>query len=773
METSYTLQKRRLLIRFMISYIAILSIPLIVTLYVYYQSVSIVKNDALEENLSLLEQSQYMIETSMNEVDRLSIGVGLNEGIKSLLYKNGPIEMKEIDSLFETWRSLDSYASAGNFIKRFYIVFPESDMVVSNTSVYKLSDFYDFIYKYKDMNFESWRKQFLSNYHKRDILPSSQTSLFDGSAQVLTYVQSMPIQITTQIPLATVIILINKDEVLKPFSRINTGEEGNVYIIDGKGNLITSKNNSSIDDIPQDIKFAKVRGYSERKGNGKSMLYSYSYSKINDWTFIAVLPSDTVLQKVNYIRNTTLFALFFCLLVGIVAAYILSYKNVKPIRKVIKILSTRISGIYTEAADEYRYLQSAVSKIIEDDMALNRMLEENLPIAKAAFFQRLIRGELNNNEAIHSNMLQVQLEISGSWFNVLMVCIDGYCGLLSKETLQELNAIKAYIRNIEGNQCIKWYSIDIDEASIAFVLAYQYETSEECRNELEKAVEEKRRSFKKDYGIQLSFAAGNYYTTLSDMYYSFHEARQALKNEKTGDSGGISRQGDIKSTEWVYYYPVELEQRIINMVKAGNKEEVEKVLEIIRRENFEMNKTAYDTANNLYYEMKGSILKIIQQISMLEDSQTVDINALLNKLEHSNIGFEAYEAVKEVFIYLCDIIDGKKRSQNVSLRENIVKFIDENYMRYEMCLTHVAMRFNLSEVYLSNFFKEQMGENFSDYVERIRIETACELILNGKHSIEEIAYKVGYSSSHTFRRVFKRTKGVIPSRFKEYPYSEM
>lgn len=773
MKISCSVQKRRLLIRFMVSYIAVLSIPLVVTLYVYYQSVSIVKNDALEENLRLLEQSQYMIETSVNEVDRLSIGLGLNEGIKNLLYKNGPIEMKEIDSLFETWKSLDSYASAGNFIKRVYIVFPESNTVMSNTSVYNLNDFYGFIYRYKDMSFENWRKQFLSDYHKRDILPSSQTYLMDGPVQVLTYVQSMPIQITTKTPLGTVIILINKEEVIKPLSRINTGEEGNVYIIDGKGNMIASKNSSSIEDIPQDIKFAKARGYSERKVDGKGKLYSYSYSKINDWTFVAVLPSDAVLEKVNYIKGTTLFALFFCLIVGIAAAYILSYRNVKPIRKVIKILSTRSSGTYVDGSDEYGYLQSAVSKIIEDDMALNRMLEENIPIARGAFFQRLIRGELNNNEAIYSNMMQVQLEMSGRWFNVLLVYVEGYSGLLSKEALQELNAIKAYIKNIQGNQSMEWYSIDIDESSIAFVLAYQYETSEECLKELEKIVKEKSNYFKKDYDVQLSFAAGNYYNTLSDMYYSFNEAKQALKYGKARYDGGISWHGDVKHIEWVYYYPVDLEQRIINMVKAGNKEEVAKILEIIKRENFEKNKITYDTVNNLYNEMKGSILKIVQQGSILDNDQTYDINSLLGKLQYSNTGFEAYEIIKGIFMNLCDIIEGKKRSQNVSLRESVIKFVDENYMHYEMCLSYVAQRFNLSEVYLSNFFKEQTGENFSDYVERIRIETACELILNGKNSIEEIAYMVGYSSSHAFRRVFKRTKGVIPSRFKENQNSQV
>jgi len=66
----------------------------------------------------------------------------------------------------------------------------------------------------------------------------------------------------------------------------------------------------------------------------------------------------------------------------------------------------------------------------------------------------------------------------------------------------------------------------------------------------------------------------------------------------------------------------------------------------------------------------------------------------------------------------------------------------------------------MSEVYLSQFFKEQSGETFSSYLERIRMEKAVELLLTSEQSIQVIAEKVGYSTSNTFGRAFKRIYGM-------------
>lgn len=71
------------------------------------------------------------------------------------------------------------------------------------------------------------------------------------------------------------------------------------------------------------------------------------------------------------------------------------------------------------------------------------------------------------------------------------------------------------------------------------------------------------------------------------------------------------------------------------------------------------------------------------------------------------------------------------------------------------------------ENYFSIFFKETMGKSFSSYLEKLRLEKAKKLIAEGKWDMETIAQMVGYGSSATFRRAFKRAYGIAPSAWKE------
>ena len=79
-----------------------------------------------------------------------------------------------------------------------------------------------------------------------------------------------------------------------------------------------------------------------------------------------------------------------------------------------------------------------------------------------------------------------------------------------------------------------------------------------------------------------------------------------------------------------------------------------------------------------------------------------------------------------------------------------------------MGLARVGSQFRMSESYLSTLFKEQSGGNFGDFLETLRIEKACELLQDKTIIVTKVAEEVGYNSVQSFRRAFKRVKGVSP-----------
>lgn len=94
------------------------------------------------------------------------------------------------------------------------------------------------------------------------------------------------------------------------------------------------------------------------------------------------------------------------------------------------------------------------------------------------------------------------------------------------------------------------------------------------------------------------------------------------------------------------------------------------------------------------------------------------------------------------------------------------QFIDERYNE-DLSLEQVAKSVHTSTFYFCKLFKKMTGENFTDYLSRVRIAKAKNLLLNPDLRIGEIAYEVGFQSLTHFNRVFKKVLGVAPTEYRK------
>jgi AraC-like DNA-binding protein/ligand-binding sensor protein len=93
------------------------------------------------------------------------------------------------------------------------------------------------------------------------------------------------------------------------------------------------------------------------------------------------------------------------------------------------------------------------------------------------------------------------------------------------------------------------------------------------------------------------------------------------------------------------------------------------------------------------------------------------------------------------------------------------QFIHEHQAE-DLSLGQVAKAVNTSTFYFCKIFKKMTGINFTDYLSRVRIEKAKNLLLNPNLRVSEIAYEVGFQSLTHFNRVFKKIIGQSPTRYR-------
>ena len=84
----------------------------------------------------------------------------------------------------------------------------------------------------------------------------------------------------------------------------------------------------------------------------------------------------------------------------------------------------------------------------------------------------------------------------------------------------------------------------------------------------------------------------------------------------------------------------------------------------------------------------------------------------------------------------------------------------------ELSLGEVSKAVNTSTFYFCKMFKKYTGVNFTNYVSRLRIEKAKNLLLNPNLRVSEIAYEVGFQSLTHFNRVFKKIIGQSPTEYR-------
>lgn len=92
--------------------------------------------------------------------------------------------------------------------------------------------------------------------------------------------------------------------------------------------------------------------------------------------------------------------------------------------------------------------------------------------------------------------------------------------------------------------------------------------------------------------------------------------------------------------------------------------------------------------------------------------------------------------------------------------KSILTYCSENYTE-PLTLEQISKELHLNKYYISHIFNERMNISFTDFINSLRIEHACNLLERGSN-ITEIAFSSGFSSIRTFNRVFVQNMGMSP-----------
>lgn len=110
----------------------------------------------------------------------------------------------------------------------------------------------------------------------------------------------------------------------------------------------------------------------------------------------------------------------------------------------------------------------------------------------------------------------------------------------------------------------------------------------------------------------------------------------------------------------------------------------------------------------------------------------------------------------------------QQKQLNANIKNHLIQqaliYIRKN-SAMALSLQSVSAAVGLSESYFSSLFSQTVHSTFSQYLNKVRIEKAKELLLDSNYRINEIAYQIGYQTEEHFHRVFRKFTGQTPKEF--------
>ena len=142
-------------------------------------------------------------------------------------------------------------------------------------------------------------------------------------------------------------------------------------------------------------------------------------------------------------------------------------------------------------------------------------------------------------------------------------------------------------------------------------------------------------------------------------------------------------------------------------------------------------------------------------------------NRFLKRLENSKTIEEVSGNVRSIMEQMAGKIFSFQGIRHASALRKAERFIWENYSR-KISLKEIADVSGLSAPYFSTIFKDEMGENLSNYLNRLRVEKASSMLRETDSPISGISVACGFEDQSWFSKVFKCYTGFSPSKYREH-----
>jgi two-component system response regulator YesN len=744
----------------LITYVILFLIPLLLCNILFVLVDGTIKDQVDRTNYFALKQIQQYMDSVVADAARIASSLAFNDRVQAIATFKGDISPKERYDIILLNRSMQS-SNYKSEIEEVYIYFKRIDTVISSKHVMDSENFFDLFAERYGTDAAKWIKI------NQEMHRGSFVNITPQNKQ-LAYMFTYSINQNADDGI-NVVVIINLSNFYKMIDDLSIINNGNVAIIDENNRVILTSDN--LDLMPL-LKFDGFQNNSLTEytsSDGKRRQVSCINSNMQGWKYLYIMPKDEYWKQLGEYRKLVLSGISFSLVVSCIVAFLLFKKNYEPIKRLLKSLkghNEEDKGMI----NEYRIIQNAILRSLDD----KKELEKWRAFQKKLLSERYLKELLTGNAAEQTDRDTAGIEFEHDCFAVAAFSADmekpsTVLNLNLQEDIELLHFIIMNILEELLQDICKIYTVNFD--NIIFCLMNFKEQDEKYMTKLKDAVTTVQETVKEHYKVNLIIAIGNIYNGKDFIKQSYKETRQLLEFEEIVGGEDILVYSEAKKfllneNSHTYFYPPVMKDALVNAVKSGQYERIKNILDELFNYNLNNLTLSKNMAQCFKCDIIGTIINTLNSfINSNSQKYQSEIDTIERLIQSKNLN-KVKEQLLIVLKDICEKINNERKGTRRA-EDEIINYIRENYMDEELNVSTIADRFDLHPNYLSRLFKQQVGIGLLDYINMVRIEEAKKLLKSEYGNLETIARKVGYTNVKTFTRVFTKTEGITPGKYRE------
>ena len=734
-----------------ICYLIVLLIPMGAGVALYVKASNTLTRQAYENGLMSVRQVGNVVDEQLKTVGNVNDTIVVSSTLVRLKYISLPFDAAKYHEIHQRASYLSNFTVQQALIKYIFVYCSDLKSLLDSSHIYTATNQLDKIITQRIKLSPEHFYALMEESHQHDLY------VLDGGEGILM-LQTLGTRARNNQPVITLITVLNADAIADLLTKTAETVRGSAYMLLADGAVFGDYTEGD------PVDYAAVSAlYGEGQTQHNDLVVTYTDSKASGFRYVISVPRETFMSDLRNVQITFFAFMLAALVLGLLIAYMLAKHNYKPIQQL-----KQDAQIPEMSSDDFAALGTKLRELLNAGDRMHSEIEQLSLAADAQLIHSLLSGSLNTLE--RERRAQLEALFTGTVFIAVLIDLSGDEPATPEARKALTGSLNLLISECAARACETMIQPDND--LYAGILCFpagtghgdaQFMAQQIAERMIQHAVEQPALA---SMFIYIGDARDRK-ERVRESYENALRAKEYADFIAVTDKRVILYDSTMFSSDivWEDYDIVDAERQFSNLMIEGNYSQGRRILrEIMAYYNCRDGMSLYVMRCRMF-GVVNLMLNVLHEVEPDLDPAFYEEANPVARLLSARTQME----LEDVIFDIIDRMVGRQESKTPDIQEKLTQvehYIVTHYYDVGLGVKQVADAFDMSLPYLSRMFKKEKGIGLLYYINAYRVEKAKEIIsVNPSETVAGIAGRVGYNSSQTLIRIFKRYEGITPGQY--------